>query len=396
MLKVRMASQIKARPVHWLIPGFIAKGHLAMFMGEGGKGKSQIMIAVAAAMSLGVPLCTFEPFHNPLPLAESVFIAGEDNWEDTVRPRIQAARGNPGMIGEVQQSTQYDPVTKRWKDVPFALDRDVEAVRDYFRKRPNCQLLVVDPINAYLGAKADSYKNADVRRVLEPFVRVAQEYRRAIVGIIHPNKAKTGKVVDWATGSAAFTNLARATTALLDDPEDETWEAAGKMQGRQIWCSAKRNIGAVEAHSLIFDIKSYQYQEPQDDGELATIDTSYIEFTGTVKANADAIWGKLQKKKANQTDGRLAVNQQSQKWLCKNALIQILHNSPMGDLPWPTLQDELDKARFKRGTINNARDELEEEEKIVVYRIPDTKVWCVRLPPENGDVGVPPPNGKLA
>jgi hypothetical protein len=80
-------------------------------------------------------------------------------------------------------------------------------------------LLVVDGIMGYLGRDAKTHVDADVRRVLTPFVSLLDRTRVAGLGVTHPPKA-ISNLSYYAGGSIAFTSLPRVVLGVAADPED--------------------------------------------------------------------------------------------------------------------------------------------------------------------------------
>ena len=55
------------------------------------------------------------------------------------------------------------------------LTRDLEHVEAAIRATPDCRLVIIDPISAYLG-NSDSHKNADIRGLLAPVADLASRF----------------------------------------------------------------------------------------------------------------------------------------------------------------------------------------------------------------------------
>src|SRR5438034_7435993 len=84
---LRPASQIVARPVAWLWPGRLPLGKLAILDGDPGVGKSLVTLDLCARLSTGQPFPDGSLGPGP---SSSIVLDGEDNGDDTVRPRLQA------------------------------------------------------------------------------------------------------------------------------------------------------------------------------------------------------------------------------------------------------------------------------------------------------------------
>ena len=86
----------------------------------------------------------------PLPTSPSsvLLLTAEDDFADTVRPRLEALGADCDRILGIATVPGDDP-----QDVPrtFALNRDIARLRDLLDAMPDCRLIVIDPISAYLG-----------------------------------------------------------------------------------------------------------------------------------------------------------------------------------------------------------------------------------------------------
>ena len=97
---------------------------------------------------------------------------------------------------------------------------------------PDCKLLVIDPISAYLGG-VDSHNNTDVRAVLAPIADLAAAHKVAILGVTHLNKGG-GSPIYRTMGSLAFAAAARGVFGVVRDPDQED---------RRLLLPIKNNIG---------------------------------------------------------------------------------------------------------------------------------------------------------
>src|SRR5215471_1558165 len=89
------AANITPEPVEWLWPGRVAIGKQTLIAGEAGLGKSQVSIAMAAAVTSGGPWPCDE---GRAPLGSVLFLCAEDDAADTVVPRLLAAGADPAQV----------------------------------------------------------------------------------------------------------------------------------------------------------------------------------------------------------------------------------------------------------------------------------------------------------
>jgi hypothetical protein len=85
-------ADVVPEKVEWLWPGRIAIGKLTLIAGEPGLGKSQLSIAIAAAVTTGA---AWPDGSGRAPLGSVIILSAEDGVADTIRPRFDAAGGDP-------------------------------------------------------------------------------------------------------------------------------------------------------------------------------------------------------------------------------------------------------------------------------------------------------------
>jgi putative DNA primase/helicase len=114
-----------------------------------------------------------------------------------------AAGADLGRINVIQA------VREEGRERSFNLTKDLGQLRLYIQAVGNVGLIIIDPVTAYMGS-IDSHRTTDVRAVLEPLARFAEESDIAILGISHPPKATQSKAIHAVTGSLAFVAAARS------------------------------------------------------------------------------------------------------------------------------------------------------------------------------------------
>jgi putative DNA primase/helicase len=95
--------------------------------------------------------------------------------------------------------------------------------------------MVLDPIVNVVGT-ADSHKNSEVRRALQPLAEFAERHQCAVLGISHFSKGTAGRdPLERVTGSLAFGAAARVVIAAA--------KLADEDGGGRVMVRAKSNIG---------------------------------------------------------------------------------------------------------------------------------------------------------
>ena len=211
-VQLQCMADVEMRPVDWLWPGWLARGKLHILAGSPGTGKTTIALALAATVSTGGrwpdgEVCAFGKPANVL------VWSGEDDPADTIAPRLAAAGADLERVHAVQsvriegQSVAFDPAAH----IPELAARMAEL--------GDVGLLIVDPIVSAVAG--DSHKNGEVRRALEPLVRLGQDFGCAVLGISHFSKGTGGKdPTERVTGSIAFGALARVVLGTVKPREE--------------------------------------------------------------------------------------------------------------------------------------------------------------------------------
>jgi len=96
--------------------------------------------------------------------------------------------------------------------------------------------IIVDPVVS--AVNADSHKNSETRRALQPLVDLAARFKCALVGITHLTKGTQGRDAnERVTGSLAFVALARVVF------QSAVAEAKAGCTQRRIFVRSKSNLG---------------------------------------------------------------------------------------------------------------------------------------------------------
>jgi hypothetical protein len=241
-LITRRLADIEPIPVKWLWRKRIPRGKLTIFAGLPGLGKSQTTASIAATVTNGGQWAVDR---TPCECASVIFLTAEDDAEDTLRPRLEAAGADLTRVHLIEGVVAgYTGNGVRRKRI-FSLETDVDALNKKLTEIADVAVVIVDPVSAYLG-DTDSHVNAEVRGLLMPLCELAAQHQVAIIGVDHLNKNVGAEAILRLPGSIAFVAAARASYLVTPDPADNT---------RQLFLPLKCNL-APKMPGLAYRIES--------------------------------------------------------------------------------------------------------------------------------------------
>jgi putative DNA primase/helicase len=206
------ADQIAPRKLRWLWPERIPLGKITVFAGMPGQGKSLATLDIAARVTTG---SKYPDAANPLPPSEVLLVAGEDDPEDALVPRLMAANADRSRVHILKA------VRVSGQDHSLCLDVDVKAIHEFLDDHPEIRLISFDPISNHL-CDVSMVDEQEVRATLGPLKGIAQELDVAIIGVMHLNKKEGLSAIHRVGGAGAFIGVARASWLFAPDPESQS------------------------------------------------------------------------------------------------------------------------------------------------------------------------------
>jgi putative DNA primase/helicase len=142
--------------------------------------------------------------------------SGEDGIADTILPRFKAAGGDLDRIYPI--STVRDSKGER----PFDPSIDVPLLIEAAEKITDLVFVMIDPVVLALPGRADSHKNTETRRGLQPLVDFSERRGVALLGITHFTKGTADRdPIERVTGSLAFGALPRCVWGASKDEDEQ-------------------------------------------------------------------------------------------------------------------------------------------------------------------------------
>ena len=193
-LKLINMEDVVSKEVEWLWYPYIPYGKITIIEGDPGEGKTTLVLKLAAALSRGLPLtCDDDKEYEPIHI---IYQTAEDEIEDTIKPRLEKAGADCSMIRVIDETD---------KELSMTDDRLEQAIIE-----TKARLIILDPIQAYIGATVDMHRANEIRPVLKHLGIIAEKHNCAIILIGHMNKASGSKSTYRGLGSIDIQATARS------------------------------------------------------------------------------------------------------------------------------------------------------------------------------------------
>lgn len=274
------ADSIEPQPVSWLWADYLAGGEFQLLAGAPGSGKTTLAMEMAAVISRGGEW----PDGTRAPVGKVLIWTGEDSLEHTLIPRLIAASANRSNVHIIhgvsvaERNRVFDPAS------------DLPILQEQIGRLGSVKMVILDPIVS--AVTADSHKNTEVRRGLQPVGDLARHTGACVLGISHFSKGTAGRnAVERVTGSLAFAAVARivlVTAVGQNEPEGQ----------QRALIRAKSNLGpdgggfgyGVEAMDVAEDISAsrIEWQEALV-GSVSDLMTQFEGAASAPASNADEV-----------------------------------------------------------------------------------------------------------
>ncbi len=259
-------SQVEAQAVPWLWRPYLAMGMLAMLSGDPGAGKTFIVLAIAASLTVGRLPYSGEPC---LPV-DVLYLSIENSPEHVVRPRFDLLGGDARRFHILRGSVMGEGKRARRGCVKLS---DIRLLTESLEKT-DARLVIVDPIQSYLGAEVDAHRSNETRPLLDGLARLAEEHRACFLLVRHFAKSPTGRAIHRGLGSIDLTGAVR------------TELHAGSVDDKRAMVHAKSNLGQL-GESLGYLIEGDGSFGWTGKSDLTAVDLQEAESTREERSDLD-------------------------------------------------------------------------------------------------------------
>lgn len=233
VLKIIKMSDVQLQEIEWLWYPFIPYGKLTIIQGDPGDGKTTLVLNIAAKLSKGEGLDENMQIAEPINI---IYQTAEDGLADTVKPRLELAGADCEKIMVIDESE---------KSLSMIDKRLEEAI-----VKTGARLLILDPIQAYLGGGMDMNRANEARDMTKKLGALAEKTKCAIILIGHMNKAAGNKAAYRGMGSIDFFAVARSVLLV------------GRIEGEantRAVVQIKNNLAAF-GHAKAFELSESGFQ----------------------------------------------------------------------------------------------------------------------------------------
>ena len=214
-LKLINMEQVEVEKIDWLLYPFIPFGKVTIVQGDPGEGKTTIVLQIIAKLTKGeavLPSGSDEPALEAktvdLEPVNVIYQTAEDGLGDTIKPRLLSAGADCSRVMVIDDNDQA---------LTMMDARLEEAII-----KTKARLVVLDPIQGFLGAAVDMHRANEIRPLMKRVAVLAEKYHCAIILIGHMNKNSNGKSSYRGLGSIDFKAAARSVLIvgrIKDEPE---------------------------------------------------------------------------------------------------------------------------------------------------------------------------------
>lgn len=203
-LKLIAMSEIQTEEVKWLWYPYIPGGKITIVQGDPGEGKTTFVLALAALLTRGLQM---PGGTSALPPANIIYQTAEDGLADTIKPRLDSLGADCSRVLVIDESE---------RELTLDDHRLVQAIQEI-----NAGLVVLDPIQAYLGDGVDMHRANEVRPIFKRLGQLTERTGCAVILVGHMNKMQGAKSAYRGLGSIDFRAAARSVLLVgrsKDDP----------------------------------------------------------------------------------------------------------------------------------------------------------------------------------
>ena len=258
-------SEIEPEELLWLWPEKLPLGANTIIAGDPSLGKTLLMLDLAARGSVGADF--IDGVVNDTGVFETILFSDEDDPRTIIGPRLIGMHADRSKIHVLEMVGE-----RNGQERSFRLDKDLMILREKLETCPDVRLIIIDPLSNYYGSK-NGNSEQEVRSILMPLAKLAQEFNVAIVTVMHNSKAQGRSAMHKTIGAVGNAGVARMGWTFVRDPENPDHKLMLQM---------KENLGQFPG--IKYTTKTVHVPVKGKDVGVAS-----VEFLGTSNARVENI-----------------------------------------------------------------------------------------------------------
>ena len=207
---IRWGHETEIVEIEWLWKPFIPYGKITIIEGDGGDGKTTMILTIAAMLSAGIQPPSLirghlvdEPPCNPI---TTFYLTNEDEVADSSLKRFIRAGG-------VAERFAYSGELEH--HMTLVEDELLSAI-----EQTHARLLIIDPFQAFLPEGTNMGSITKMRTIFTTLANIAKQTDTAIVLVGHLNKSEGSKDIHRGFGSADIAASVRSILMVEMDKKD--------------------------------------------------------------------------------------------------------------------------------------------------------------------------------
>lgn len=245
VVPLRTASEFDGAPMRFVWYPFIPCGEYSIMAAAGGSGKGMCACLLAAYISRGLPLPEDTPCPDslrafPWRIPQNVLFISSEDTGNQIRARLGVSHADLDRVFVVPKEEAAG--------LEFSTDSGLKVLEKLI-KRSSARLVIIDPMQGFIGGETDMNRTTMMRTILAGISRVAGATNSGILLIAHTSKkAQETDLNGGILGSVETVNAARSVMCIMRDPEDEN-----PFTARRLILHTKANNARL-ARSIRFEI----------------------------------------------------------------------------------------------------------------------------------------------
>jgi len=207
-------TEFDSTPVEWLWHSWLPRGVVTVMDGNPGVSKSTLVADLVARLTTGRGWPDGSPGVGAP--ARAMWITTEDDPGRVLRPRIEAAGGDPSLVRFVTSEVVFPSGRTAFQDL--VVRRASEPL--------GLALVILDPLYSHIEAGVRTIADAEMRKgVMNPLSSAAEAGGVAVLVVRHFSKDTAASPINRGAGSlGGIVGAARSLWTVVMDQEDESSE----------------------------------------------------------------------------------------------------------------------------------------------------------------------------